>query len=74
MCFAVDKCKKEKNNKKKQENCLSTNIDVYAKCLDFVKQYDKWCQCDGNVVQYIWDTQDYKTLLFLYYGRLKLWT
>lgn len=47
---------------------------MYANCLDFVKQYDKQCQCDGNVVQFIWDTQEYKTLLFLYYGRLKLWT
>lgn len=48
---------------------------MYEKCLDFVRQYDKKiCQCDGNVVQFIWDTQECKTLLFLYYGRLKLWT
>lgn len=47
---------------------------MYANCLDFVEQYSKRCQCDGNVVQFSRDTQEDNTLLFLYNGRLKLWT
>lgn len=74
MSFAVDRCKKEKKQQLPDKETLSLLTFMYANCLDFVKQYDKWCQCDGNVVQFIWDKQEYKTLLFLYYGRLKLLT
>lgn len=82
MHFAVDKCKKkQKKGRKKTKQQQQPNKEtfslltlMYANCLDFVKQYDKRCQSDGNVVQFIWDTQEYKTLLFLYYGRVKLWT